>query len=175
MSDLTIARLDENAARTAMPRLVDILRDSVDGGASVGFLPPLGDAEAAEYWQGVVKAIAEGSRVLLVAHESDRVVGTAQLDLCTRPNGRHRAEVMKVMVLRAARRRGIGRALMLALDGQARRLGRTTLVLDTRRGDPSEQLYASTGWTLVGAIPDYAESAGGVRDASAFYYRLLDS
>src|SRR5204863_8169810 len=86
------------------------------------------------------------------------LLGTAQLDLCTRPNGRHRAEVVKVIVHTKARRRGIGRALMLALEDEARRQGRGTLVLDTRRGDPAERLYAGVGYTLAGVIPAYARS-----------------
>ncbi len=61
---------------------------------------------------------------------------------------------------------------MLAIEERARRLGRTTLVLDTRRGDPSEALYASVGYTLAGVIPRYARSANGALDPSAFYYRL---
>jgi ribosomal protein S18 acetylase RimI-like enzyme len=90
-----------------------------------------------------------------------------------RANGLHRAEVAKLMVHRAARRRGIARALMLALEDHARRLGRTTLVLDTRQGDPSERLYQSLGYQLAGAIPEYARSADGTLDATAIYYRLL--
>ena len=62
---------------------------------------------------------------------------------------------------------------MLAVEEHARRLGRTTLVLDTRQGDPSERLYASVGYRLAGAIPAYAKSADGALDPSAFYYRLL--
>jgi GNAT superfamily N-acetyltransferase len=100
-------------------------------------------------------------------------VGSAQLELAMRENGRHRAEVAKVMVLRSARRQGIGRALMLAAEDQARRLGRSTLILDTRAGDPSERLYASVGWQRVGEIPRFARSAGGALDATAFYYKLL--
>ena len=64
---------------------------------------------------------------------------------------------------------------MLALEGQARRLGRTTLILDTRQGDPSEALYQGLGWTFAGAIPAYARSATGALDATAYYYKLLDS
>ncbi|HEU4368295.1 MAG TPA: GNAT family N-acetyltransferase [Methylomirabilota bacterium] len=162
-------------AREALPALSALLRDVVDGGASVGFLPPLTASTAAEYWGTVVAAIADGSRVLLVARraEDGAIVGTAQLDLSTRENGRHRAEVAKVMVPGAAQRQGIGRALMLAAEEHSRRLGRTTLVLDTRSGDPSERLYASLGWQRAGEIPRYAQSAGGRLDASAFYYKLL--
>jgi len=154
---------------------VAVLTDSVDGGASVGFLPPLDPAEAARYWQGVETAIENGARLLWVAREANGgITGTVQLDLETRPNGRHRAEVMKLMVLGLHRRRGIGRALMRAAEEEAGRLGRTTLVLDTRAGDPSEQLYRSMGWTQAGVIPRYARSAGGALDATAFYWKLLD-
>jgi GNAT superfamily N-acetyltransferase len=170
----TIEPLDRESARRDEPALIALLQDAVDGGASVGFLPPLAPAEARAYWRIVGDSVGAGTRVLLVARRDADIVGTAQLDLATRPNARHRAEVTKVIVHRTARRRGIGRALMQALEAEARRLGRTTLVLDTRYGDPSERLYASVGWHPAGVIPRYARSADGRLDASAFYYRLLD-
>lgn len=92
----------------------------------------------------------------------------------TRANGSHRAELMKLMVHPAARRRGFARALMQAAAGEARRRGRSTLVLDTWRGDPAEALYQSLGWTFVGSIPRYARTAGGGLDANAIYYLLLE-
>jgi len=158
-----------------------LLWDAVDSGASIGFLPPLAEAEADAYWRGVVAAVREGSCLLLVARDAEggadapegEIVGTAQLLLATRPNALHRAEVAKVIVHTKVRRRGIGHALMLAVEERARRLGRTTLVLDTRQGDPSERLYTSVGYRLAGAIPAYAKSADGALDPSAFYYRLL--
>ena len=152
-----------------------LLRDAVESGASVGFLPPLSEPAAAAYWTTVTEGLRESSRVVLAARDSELgLVGSAQLELAMRANAGHRAEVTKVMVHRRARRRGVGRALMLALEDHARRLGRTTLVLDTRQGDPSEVLYRAVGWTFVGAIPDYARSATGALDATALYYKLLD-
>jgi GNAT superfamily N-acetyltransferase len=157
------------------PALVALLQDAVESDASVGFLPPLGNAEAAAYWATVAAALREGSRVVLAARDGELgLVGSAQLELAMRANARHRAEVSKVMVHRRARRRGVGRALMLALEDHARRLGRTTLVLDTRQGDPSEILYREVGWTFAGAIPAYARSASGALDATAYYYKRLD-
>lgn len=154
--------------------LVAVLQDAVDDGASVGFLPPLSEAEAVDYWQSVIAALADGSRRLLVAHHPALgVVGTVQLDLAMRANGRHRAEVAKLLVHRAARRQGLGRALMLALEAEASALGRTTLVLDTRAGDPSERLYAGLGYVRVGEIPRYARSANDQLDATVYYYKLL--
>jgi acetyltransferase len=156
------------------PALAALLIDAVDSGASIGFLPPLDTAEAARYWDGVADALREGSRVLLIARHGDRPVGSVQLDLALRANGRHRAEVVRLMVHREARRHGLGRALMLAIEGEARRRGRTTLVLDTRQGDPSEALYRELGWTPAGVIPRYARSADGSLHTTAFYYKLLD-
>jgi acetyltransferase len=162
------------AARAAEPALAALLWDAVDSGASLGFLPPLLPATAATYWHGVFADLEAGWRVLLAARDgAGTIVGSAQLELAMRENGRHRAEVAKVMVLRTARRQGVGRALMLGAEDQARRLGRSTLILDTRAGDPSERLYVSVGWRRVGEIPRFARSAGGALHPTAFYYKLL--
>lgn len=153
--------------------LVKLLQDSVDGGASVGFLPPLKVAEARSYWQEVRDAINEGHRVLLVAESKKRVVGSVQLDLATKPNALHRAEVIKLLVLTEARRKGIGRALMQAAEQAALARGRTLLVLDTRRSDAAEQLYRSLGWTVIGIVPRYARSDSVVLSDTVFFYREL--
>ena len=174
MGSVVVEGLDAGRAARELRALVGLLKDAVDSGASVGFLPPLAEADGEKYWRGVIAEVRDRSCVLLGAREADgALVGTAQLLLAMRPNGSHRAEVAKVIVHTKARRRGIGRALMLALEVRARELGRTTLVLDTRRGDPSERLYTSVGYTLAGVIPRYARSGSGALDPSAFYYRVL--
>jgi ribosomal protein S18 acetylase RimI-like enzyme len=165
--------LDADAARREQPALIALLRDVVDDGGSVGFLPPLSLDEAREYWEGVAVAVQGGGRLLWVAREDGALLGTVQLDLEKRANGSHRAELIKLMVHTSARRRGVGRALMRAAQDEARRRGRRTLVLDTRQGDPSEALYRSLGWSLAGAIPQYARSANGELHATALYYLLL--
>jgi acetyltransferase len=145
----------------------------VEDGASVGFLPPLSAADARGYWRAVLQAVSGGTRVLLVALDDGDVLGSVQLDLATMPNARHRAEVMKLVVHRRARRAGIGRALMLAVEQAAREAGRTLLVLDTRRGDAAERLYERLGYTRVGVIPRYARSATGALDDTVYFYREL--
>jgi acetyltransferase len=170
-----VEELSPEAVRQHEPALVALLQNVVDDGASIGFLPPLPPEDAARYWQSVAVAMREKRRLLWITRGAgDAVTGSVQLDLEPRPNGSHRAEVMKLMVLTSARRRGLGRLLMRAAEEGARRLGRTTLFLDTRRGDPSEGLYESLGWTFAGSIPRYARSANGALDANAIYYRLLD-
>ncbi len=114
---LSIAPLTVPDLEAERAALVALLQDAVESGASVGFLPPLGDAAAASYWATVAAGLGEGSRVVLAARDDELgLVGSAQLELAMRANARHRAEVSKVMVHRRARRRGVGRALMLALE-----------------------------------------------------------
>ncbi len=165
--------LDATEAASHLDALVELLRDSVNNGASVGFLPPLEAAEARSYWEDVVEGLASPTRGLAVAWMDGRLVGTAQLVEADKANARHRAEVSKVLVHSAFRRRGLGAALMRALEERARQRGKSTLVLDTREGDPSEQLYRSLGWIRAGVIPRYAERAGGALDSTVFYYKLL--
>ncbi len=179
MADVGIYTLTASAARREQAALVALLRNVVDDGGSVGFLPPLSAEQAGEYWEGVAAAVEGGSRLLWVARDAGSaslvgpIIGTVQLDLERRANGSHRAELNKLMVHTGGRRRGVGRALMLVAQDEARRRGRRTLVLDTRQGDPSEALYRSLGWTFAGAIPQYARSANGVLHATAIYYLLL--
>lgn len=168
-----VERLTAEQGDGHLDQLVGLLQDAAESGASVGFLPPVGDAEGRAYWRTVLAAVAEGGRVLLAAVEGNSIVGTVQLDLARMANARHRAEVMKLMVHRRARRRGIGRALMLGLEEEARRVGRSLLVLDTRAADAAEQLYVSLGYTRVGVIPRYARSASGSLDDTVYFYREL--
>src|SRR5262249_31104705 len=152
-------------------------------GASVGFLPPLDAEEAGRYWDGVFAAVAGGGRRPPGAPaQHPRGLRPRAGDLGGRGGGRappprHASDGAPPAPPPRGRPRRlrIGRALMLAADAEARRLGRTTLVLDTRQGDPSERLYRSLGWERAGVIPRYARSASGALDGSAFYYRLLES
>ena len=169
-----IVALDADSAERLLPDLIALLQDAVAGGASIGFMPPLDADEAAAYWKGVYAELAAKKRVLLVAMEQSRVIGSVQLELAGRANASHRAEVQRLLVHRDARRHGIGRALMAAIEDHARQIGRTLLVLDTREGDPSERLYEQCGYTRVGVIPRYARSASGTLDGTVYFYRHLD-
>lgn len=168
-----IALLTYAEALSALSALSHLLIDSVDNGASVGFHRPMARAEADAYWRDVCADVNRGRVLLFAAYVDGQPVGTAQLQPSFKPNGRNRAEVAKVLVHSAFRRRGIGRALMDAVEAEARHIGRTTLVLDTRLGDAGESLYARSGWTKVGVIPAYVVDENGRPDATVFYYKLL--
>ena len=141
-----------------LPALAQLLHACVEHNASVGFVQPFSLEAAAAFWQGQAASVAAGERILLLARDRGRVVGTVQLIPAGMPNGRHRAEVAKLLVHPDARRQGIARALMVQVEQEARARGMRLLVLDTRSGDVAEQLYLSLGYHISGQIPDYVLS-----------------
>lgn len=152
--------------------LVDLTRDVVDGGASIGFMDPLTVERARAFWESVGRGVASGERVLFVAEDPEGICGTVQIVLAQMENQPHRADLAKMMVHRRARRRGVGDALLGAAEDAARALGRTVLVLDTA-SDDAERLYVRHGWERVGAIPDYALWPDGRLCATVVYFKRL--
>src|SRR4030095_17180865 len=136
---MQIERLTPQTAHENLSDLVELLRDAVDSGASVGFLPPVPREVASEYWLSVFTELAAGHRVLLAALDTGRLCGSVQRELARKPNALHRAEVQRLLVHRLVRRQGIGERLMRDLEDRGRRLGRALLVLGTREGDPYER------------------------------------
>jgi ribosomal protein S18 acetylase RimI-like enzyme len=81
--------------------------------------------------------------------------------------------LVKLMVHRAARGRGLGRTLLETAETAAVEAGVTLLHLDTETDSPAERLYGSAGWTRAGVIPDYAADPGGVLRPTTLYYKRL--
>ncbi len=148
--------LDESQILDVLADLNAILADCVEGGASVGFMSPFSPADAEPFWRGVAAAVGRGEVLLFVAEVEGRVVGTVQIGFALKPNQPHRADLMKLLVHRDARGRGLSKRLMQAAETEAARRGRNLLVLDTATGEPAEALYEKLGWQRSGVIPDYA-------------------
>ncbi|MER7715419.1 GNAT family N-acetyltransferase [Streptomyces flaveolus] len=170
---MTVTRADGARLTALLDGLAGLLTDTVDGGASVGFLAPLARDEALAWWRGRAAAVAAGQLAVWVAHEGGRVTGTVSLALPDKPNSRHRAELVKLMVSRDARGRGLGRRLLATAEEAAARTGITLLHLDTETGSPAEHLYRSAGWTRAGTIPDYAASPEGVLRPTTLYFKQV--
>jgi GNAT superfamily N-acetyltransferase len=167
--------LDAASAASAERRLTEILCACVEAGASVSYLPPLAPAIARAFWQRMATEVAAGTRILLAAWDDALLVGTVMLEFASSPNQPHRAEVQKLLVHPAARRRGLARALMLRAEQAARRDGRTLLTLDTRADDAAENLYRAMGWQEAGRIPGYALNADLIPCDTVFFWRHIDS
>jgi GNAT superfamily N-acetyltransferase len=153
--------------------LAALLVDCVEGGASVSFMSPLSLDKASAFWYRIAAAITRGERALLVAEEAGEIIGTVQLILDLPENQPHRADLSKMLVDRRARRRGVGGAILQAVEQLARELGKSLLVLDTANADAA-RLYERLGWVRVGDVPDYALLPDGGFCNTTFFYRRLD-
>jgi ribosomal protein S18 acetylase RimI-like enzyme len=150
--------------------LTALLVSCVAHGASLGFHAPLASDTARDWWA----AVPRDSVILLVAEQEGRVVGTVQLQPAESENGAHRGEVAKLLVHPSSRRQGIARALMMALEDEARAAAKTLLVLDTREGDPSNDFYRALGYREAGRVPGWARDAAGTPSATVFWYKPLE-
>ena len=171
---ITVRRLGAEEAAAAIEALAEVLIDCVEGGASVSFMLPLGRDKARAFWRGVADGVARGERALLVAEDgAGRIVGTVQLVMAMPDNQPHRAEVAKMLVHRRARRAGVAKRLMAALDEVAQAEGKSVLVLDTVTGGAAERLYERAGWQRVGEVPKFALMPDGVSCGTTFFYKHL--
>lgn len=167
-----VERLAADDAAAAVPDLAEVLLDAVADGVSADFLADLTRADAERWWTA---ALADPARTTWVAREpgTGRVVGVVQLRVAEEPTGRHRADVLKLLVHRRARGRGAATALMAALEAEAVRRGRTLLLLDTQTGSLAERLYERWGWQRYGVLPDHAAAPDGTLCASTFFSKVL--
>jgi GNAT superfamily N-acetyltransferase len=168
----TLRRL-HSVSDTEIAGLSHLLIDCVEGGASVSFMHPLTCERADAFWRTVADDVTSGARALLVAEDEVGICGTVQLVLDLPENQPHRADLVKMLVHRRARRRGLGKALMRSAESMALDCGRTLLVLDAVTGDAGERLYTRLGWTRVGVIPRFALMPDGTYCATTFFYRDL--
>ncbi|WP_354641373.1 GNAT family N-acetyltransferase [Kitasatospora camelliae] len=168
-----ITRLDPEELPAHLPGLAELLADAVDGGASVGFLAPFDRDAARTWWETQLPDLTAGHRQLWIARDGDRVLGTIGLVPERKPNGRHRAEIVKLMVHRTARGRGLARALLATAERAAADLGATLLILDTETDSPAEHLYRRAGWIPYGLLPDHAARPDGTLAATTFFRKPL--
>jgi GNAT superfamily N-acetyltransferase len=136
-------------------------------------MAPLPREKVLAFWRGVAGGVASRRRALLVAELDGHVVGTVQLLLDLPDNQPHRADVVKMLVRRSARRRGVARRLLEAVDETARTERRSVLVLDTVTGSDADRLYERAGWQRVGSIPNYALMPTGEPCAATFFHKQL--
>ncbi|MET9832782.1 GNAT family N-acetyltransferase [Streptomyces sp. NPDC006385] len=168
---MRVTRLNAAQLLDQVEELADLLVATVADGASVGFLAPLDRTAATAWWRERAAAVVTGRLAVWAAREGERTVGTVSLAFADKPNSSHRAELVKLMVHRDARGRGLGRRLLATAEEAAIGAGVTLLHLDTETDSRAERLYGSAGWTRAGVIPDYAASPAGVLRPTTIYYK----
>lgn len=167
-----IERLLPPVSESDLRALAALLVDAVDSGAAVSFVT-ITPGEAEAWWRRQLAKPASGA-IHLVARDAEGIVASVQLHPAWAPNQPHHADVSKLIVHRRARRRGLGAAMMAAVEREAAAAGFRLLVLDSKRGDAGERLYRKLGWSVVGTIPRFALDTDGrtLHDTVVFYKEL---
>lgn len=174
MTIANIQVLSSAKARAALPDLCTVLIDCVEDGASVNFLAPMTIEKARAYWLNrCFPALDAGEIILIAAMNQGQIQGTIQVMKAPQENQAHRADIAKLLVRPSSRRTGLGARLLAAAEQAALAANRTLLVLDTEEGSDAERLYARSGWTRLGVIPDYATRPDGRLIGSAYYFKSL--
>lgn len=173
MNDIAIRPMTAREAEARLDELADMLTDAVAQGASVFFMAGFSRADGRKFWQSQLPGIAADEKFLFVAEDGNRLVGTVMLMLAQQPNAWHRAEIGKMLVHSSAQRRGVGRRLLEVAEAEARRHGRTLLLLDTERESSGEKLYRACGWSEIGKIEGYHHSPDGRLSDTVLFRKTL--
>ncbi|MSO95763.1 MAG: GNAT family N-acetyltransferase [Thermoleophilia bacterium] len=171
-AEIEIRRLEPAEIGQHLDALAGVLEDVVAGGVSVGYMAPFTYDDARVAFEGFATEVVQGHHLLLAGFLDGELVGTVQVILAMRPNQLHRGEIVKLLVHRSARRRGIARQLMEQAEAEAQKEGKTLLVLDTA-DETAERLYLRLGWTVAGVIPGYALFPDGRPSATTLLYKNI--
>ena len=150
-------------------------QDALHSGMALGALDSMGLAALERSYRDTVAVLDERERILLVAEEGSELVGMAQLAFSRATNADHRAEVQQVGVASAARGRGVGRRLMVAVEDAALEHGLSLLWLTTHDGTDACVFYEAVGYTKLGVMPNYSRRPNGTLWPGAFYFKDLSA
>lgn len=163
---------DKKIDGNKIDELVNLLYKCVLDGASVGYT----DAEAQinemrNYWIGVNHSLSANNFKLISVEVDNKIVGVVDIELCTKPNGKHRGEICKLLVLPDYRRKGLAKKLMQEAEQVAWDSGLRLLTLDTNTNGIMVSLYHSLGWQISGEIPEFAQSVDGILESTTIMFK----
>jgi len=124
-----------------------------EAGGAVGFLPGV---TAAQVWTVAGPAFArvtDGTDDLAVAFDGGRAVGFGFLETNSLGLHRHWATVKRLQRDPAARRRGVGGAVLAELEAAGRDRGLHRIVLTVRGGTGREGFYIAQGYRIEARLP----------------------
>jgi GNAT superfamily N-acetyltransferase len=135
--------------------------DVTNAGGSVGFVPPVTEADLAPYLDAVVERVHQGRELIALLRVDGEVAGFAVLSLPVSPLRRHWATVLRVQVRPELQGKGLGRVLMAGVQEIARERGLEFLHLTARGGTGLEAFYQELGYREFGRMPGAIRVAPG--------------
>lgn len=137
--------------------LVDALAEIwvavTNAGGAVGFVAPVTVAEVRPRAEEAFARVQTGHDDLVVAYDGDGPVGWGLLMPNDWPTHRHWGWIRRLQRHPERRARGVGDALLAALEDAARDRGLERVVLSVRGGTGREGFYLARGFTLEARLP----------------------
>ena len=158
---------------TDLDDLCEATENAITEGGGFGWLKPPPRQVLENYWKGVLLV---PDRRLVVGRLDDVIAGSAQLTRAPRNNEAQAfaGTLTSAFVAPWARRRGIGRSIVLEIESLAREIGLAVLNLDLRDTQRAAiRLYESLGYICWGTHPIYARVEGRIVPGH-YYYKLLE-
>lgn len=163
--------LSEDISLNLTQLLVEVIAD----GGSMGFLADVTVTELTAFWTLELSKVQSDMSVLVCAMDADSCIAVGILTFEAKANGRHRAEVRKMMTHPQYRHMGIASQILRRLEAVAFARGVRLLTLKTETGSVASVLYSHMGWTLMGGIPNYAAGPDRSLHSVSFYYKELST
>lgn len=120
--------------------------------------------------EGLVLDLTAGAGSLFAGFDEGRLIGAAILEFDGRDGRGHTARLSALIVGRADRRQGAGRALATNAIAHAIAKGRSAIAFETPAGGAGESLARNLGFRSVGVLPDAWRDAGGESIAAALLH-----
>jgi ribosomal protein S18 acetylase RimI-like enzyme len=159
---------------TDLDDLCEATESAITEGGGFGWLKPPPRQVLENYWKGVLLI---PDRRLVAGRLDGIIAGSAQLSRAPRNNEAQAfaGTVTSAFVAPWARRRGIGRGIVLEIENLANELGLAVLNLDLRDTQrAASRLYESLGYTRWGTHPVYAQVEDRIVPGH-YYYKLLEN
>ena len=153
--------------------LVNLIKDSVANNYSVGFMQDSTEADFEKFWLDEI-AKCDSQNGIFIALADEEVLGSVIVTRELRANGRHRAELRKLLVHSKAQKMGIGTALEKLATSFAKEIGLKLLYLDSATSYLINGVYEKWGWTKSGEIPNFAKNPDGSLVSTWFFYKILN-
>jgi ribosomal protein S18 acetylase RimI-like enzyme len=158
---------------TDLDDLCEATESAITEGGGFGWLKPPPRQVLENYWKGVLLV---PERRLVVGRLDGVIAGSAQLSRSPRNNEAQASAgtLTSAFVAPWARRRGIGRGIVLEIESLAREIGLAVLNLDLRDTQRAAiRLYESLGYVRWGTHPVYARVEERIVPGH-YYYKLLE-